>query len=95
MRSSIHIALICVILAQVASAGSIGSTPSTHPCGYVLEAAEATIKAQDESIERLKTYSRQLEARVDKDEATPLIPTWIWIFTGVVVGGVVGYSLHR
>lgn len=96
MKTSLYIALIMLYVAPGSIADPKGTlTPTPTPCGHVLEAARNVIQAQDESIQRLRAYSKQLEDKVTKDEEAPLVPTWLWVVSGVVVGGVTGYILHK
>ena len=92
------VCLLCCCLAQSQEYITIVHSepvPTKNACGEVLSACQNLVDAQDASITKLRAYARQLEDKVEKDEAPPLVPTWLLIALGVAGGAVLGYSIHK
>lgn len=64
-------------------------------CDNALAACQVVVHEQDQAIVHLKQQVKDTTDKLVEAERAPLIPTWAWVTIGVVIGGAVGYSIHK
>jgi hypothetical protein len=86
---------IIIILALVfTSIGYCDPQGELVLCNNALRACTNLVDDQDQSVQALKAYSKQLEGVVKKDE-DPIIPWWAWGVMGIAIGAAITYTLHH